>query len=944
MTRLAHLVKGLAALAVLVGLVAAVPWALWHFIGWPLPHHLPTAGQVGRALNRQGIPAQSLVDALAVVVWATWVTLVASLAVEIPAALAGRHAPHLPVAGIFQPVTGRLVAAVVVACLALAPRPAHTGTPGRGMAATNLRRPVAALVVNDATFTDTVLSAATRPAPPAPAPPAPTLPAPAGAATTVVAPGAGPSSMAPAPTAAPATYLVQRGDTLWGIAERELGDPLRWSEIFQLNEDRPQPGGVTLTDPHWIDPGWTLLLPATITPEPSPSGSAAGAAASPTTLPPPTTVSPSTSPPATTRPSTAPPATTTPSEPSPTTAPHRVDTAPADRSGEPVRLPSGSVVAGSFAAGVAATIAIGRLRRRHAYRYRPPKPGRTLVTEPAHPTIHHLRQAATANAQFDGAAPVPAMPAGVEERIAEPGRLDVASSGDEIVTIEVTDLSGIALDGPGVDDVTRALLTALLVRAELGAAEVLLTDDLAERLLPGLAPDRAIRRVVTTDQAARAVESERVARSRRFEATGAADAAQFRTENPENPLPLLLVLLDALPAESLGRWTALVADAPRLAICVVSLAPSPIATGQLRIDASRRVLDATPPDRIGVLLGTQLFGLRADEATEVIAAVVEAAGEGDLDEEPFAAHGTVIPLRSNDSSTDDTSTTDLSSDDASGPWPEPSPSPPPNRNGDEPAGRPITVRMFGHLEVAVHGELVVTGLRSRARDVFAWCLLRPEGATSDEAVDALWPDTAPGRVHGQFWRSFSDLRARLRDVGGGDLEVLAKAGEHYRPCADEIACDLWEFQAALGEASRTDDPEVARAALRRAVGACRGDLLAGMDRPWVEPVRQDLHRRALDAHLRLAELEEQTGRPDAAVEVLEQAIERDRYAEEPYRRLMVLRAAHGRPGAVTDVWRLLQGRLAELSLDVEAATANLYRQLLADPGPRPAPDRVRLPR
>ncbi len=253
------------------------------------------------------------------------------------------------------------------------------------------------------------------------------------------------------------------------------------------------------------------------------------------------------------------------------------------------------------------------------------------------------------------------------------------------MTIELTDLSGIALDGPGVDDVTRALVTALLVRAEPGAAEVLLTDDLAERLLPGLAPDRAIRRVATTDQAARAVESERVARSRRFEAAGAADAAQFRAENPENPLPLLLVLLDALPVESLGRWAALVADAPRLAICVVSLAPSPIATGQLSIDAGRRVLDATPVDRVGALLGTQLFGLRADEATEVLAAVAEAAGEGDLDEDPFAAHAIVIPLRSGGSSTADFSTADLSTDDASGPWPEPSPSPPPNGNGDGPA-------------------------------------------------------------------------------------------------------------------------------------------------------------------------------------------------------------------------------------------------------------------
>jgi len=932
LSRVGRVVKGLGALVLLAALVGGVPWALWHFVGWPLPHHIPSPSQVGRALNRQGIPDQALIDALAVVVWITWAVLVASIAVEVPAALSGRHAPRLPVAGIFQPVTGHLVAAIVVACLALAPRPSHeTATLGSGVAAVTARRPVAALVVRD-----TVLAGVTRPAPVAASP--------VTSAGPEAANGTSPAVAAPDnldnPDAAPttSTYVVQRGDTLWGIAERQLGNPLRWSEIYQLNEGRPQPSGVTLTDPHWIDPGWTLLLPAS--PATTPPATAAPGTGQPAPTPAllPTSAAP-TNPPAD-PPATTAPANTAPSAAAPTTPVHSPAAGspvahPTGATGGPVRLPSGSVVAGSFAAGVAATVAIGRLRRRHAYRYRPPEPGRTLATEPARPTIHHLRQAAAATAPLDGSGPVPVMPVGEEERIGDPGHLDVASRGNEVVTIELTDLSGVALVGPGVDDVARALLAALLVRAEPGAAEVLLTDDLAERLLPGLDPNRAIRRLVTTDQAARAVESERVARSRRFEAAGAADATQFRAENPENPLPLLLVLLDTLPAESLGRWAALVADAPRLAICVVSLAPSPIAAGQLRMDAARRVLDATPVDRIGALLGTQLFGLRADEATEVIAAVAEVAGEGDLDEEPFATNATVIPLRADGPSTDDPPT-----DNPSEPWPEPSPSLSPNGSGD----RPITVRMFGHFEVTVHGEAVVTGLRARARDVFAWCLLRPEGATSDEAVDALWPDTAPGRVHGQFWRSFSDLRARLREAGGGDLEVLAKAGEHYRPCGTEIACDLWEFQAALGEATRADDPEVARAALRRAVEVYRGDLLAGMDRPWVEPVRQDLHRRALDAHLRLAELEEQTERPDAAVEVLEQAIARDRYAEEPYRRLMVLHAAHGHPGAVTDVWRLLQGRLAELSLDVEAATANLYRQLTADPERRPDPDRVRLPR
>ena len=275
MTKVAPLAKGLLALVVLTVLVAGVPWALWHFVGWPLPHHVPSAAQVGRALNRQGIPAQTLVDALAVVVWLTWVTLIASLVVEIPAALSGRRAPRLPVAGVFQPVTGRLVAAVIVACLALAPRPAHPGAPGSpaSPAGTMARQPAAALVIRHATLTSKITPAASVPT---------------NAAMAVSTMVESPAPATPLVSSdEPTTYVVQRGDTLWGIAQRELGDPLRWSEIYQLNEGRPQPGGLTLTDPHWIDPGWTVLLPAApSTPFPAPSP------APTSTTPPPTTPTP----------------------------------------------------------------------------------------------------------------------------------------------------------------------------------------------------------------------------------------------------------------------------------------------------------------------------------------------------------------------------------------------------------------------------------------------------------------------------------------------------------------------------------------------------------------------------------------------------------------------------------------------------------------------------
>jgi DNA-binding SARP family transcriptional activator len=222
--------RGMAALATLVLLVAGLPLALYKLGGDPLPGHVPAWHQVSALLLHRDNGSVFL-GAVRDVSWIAWVLFTAAVAAEAQAALRGRRAPRLRLGGM-QNAASWLVA---VAALAFA------GPPGAVLASAPAPVTVVSAVHAGLSPSGPAAASPDRPADPTAADPS---------APQVMSMGL--SQM----------VTVRSGDCLWTIAQRYLGNGDRYPEIVSLNLGHEMGDGQRFTDPSVVWPGWVLQLPA----------------------------------------------------------------------------------------------------------------------------------------------------------------------------------------------------------------------------------------------------------------------------------------------------------------------------------------------------------------------------------------------------------------------------------------------------------------------------------------------------------------------------------------------------------------------------------------------------------------------------------------------------------------------------------------------------------
>lgn len=933
--------KAIASLLTIAALVVGVPFLLWLLAGWPLPGEFPNADGIGRALTRTTVSDAVIVKAVALVGWFGWALLCWSLLTEAWAAMRGIPASRVRLAGPLQGVARQLVAsASLIAATGMSSTVPAAITPARPQAlVVDLSEPM--IAATSPTHAVIPTASVTMAAVPLVATP------PTDSPTAIETDSASPN----------ATYTVQRRDSLWKIAECQLGDPLRWRELWELNRGRDF-GGVTFTNPSLIYAGWVLDLPTPVVDEAAPVPPPADESQQPPASTPPPASAEVSDAPAGHSPSDTVDAAITTTEAVTTTVttiattPEPAETPARPPVPEPVNtstdegLVSISGSAPLFAGGVVLASAIvfllTRLRRSQARRRpsgRAPHlpPASTASTETAlrhtgDPSrVHRAFAALRAFAAGLGDTDLPSLAAvrvsdtEVEVLLASPATLvPPGFNGDPDRRVFTTEADLTTATVEGLAGETAAPWPGVVAAGAVGDDLVLIDVETAG-VLTIAGPDAAttVRRIaaeLATSPASELIEvlvigdefdlagSERIRSVASFEeAVGVLDAAGTSTQAALDRLGDANTAIARRDHSAEQGWGVTV---------LVSLHP-------FTEEQSARLAHAARPGRgvAAVVVGEPVDGawsLMTGPTTRLEPHGFDLA-PATLTADELAAIDDLLA----DAMTGDSDERLLTDSGPAGTIYLPDPAEPTATE----APSEVEVRVLGPVEV--HGVDPIN--RRRTVELIAYLALHPGGVSAGRLKTAIWPEAEPSQD------TFNVTVHRARSALG-----LDSGGSHHLPHAvtnggnysvgQHVTTDLTRFNALVRRARSNEDEAIEADLLRQAIRLLRGQVFEGVrGYEWVftEAIVSEAEATISDAAHRLAQLELARGDADAANWAAAQGLVAVPGSEPLYRDRMEAAHLNGDPAAVDRIVDELCRYVETLEPldDLHPDTIDLWRRL-----------------
>lgn len=246
------------------------------------------------------------------------------------------------------------------------------------------------------------------------------------------------------------------------------------------------------------------------------------------------------------------------------------------------------------------------------------------------------------------------------------------------------------------------------------------------------------------------------------------------------------------------------------------------------------------------------------------------------------------------------------------------------------------VRLFGAPRLVVDDQEVAWpyGLRHKAIELFWYSALHLDGFTRDQAIADLFPDRDEESGLRLLQVAISSLRRTLAQLLGvpGNRILAREDNGTFRLHLDATPAGIvveTQMLTALSEDLRLHR----RAPVPATIPAMfRGELLAGLNADWIDPIRRYWMAVYLRTLRTLADRYTRQGLLQQAIRCHELILQIDPTIESAHKHLMQLYHAAGDQGAVeSQMW--LYTRLVRDELDAQPTEEieEIYRQLTASP-------------